>query len=512
MEARWLRDPSYVKDVIQTYTRGGVETLAGVKYTHYLHRSFLEWAGASGDVEFLTSQLDGMIHMYYLWNNTQDNKTGLYHRTPLSDAQEFSLPGYTVGGPNGGMVTQWDAIDNDFDTIWLAPETYRPSFDTFMVANARAIFAVAAMTGNTSLEVLWNDTATQLYSDMEDLLWNKEIQFWIDVIEDGNILAVGRQMIGLFPYRFDVGTEASRLPGMEAALNEDVFVDFYGPTTLEKTNQYFTADKNVTYCCLWNGQSWPFSTCVYLGTLARIARENRSDVATSEFFQQEFMTYTRTHYDHCKPAVLEVHYPHIDAWSGYTQNHSEHYLHSTYIDNVFTNLLGIIPSTSDVLEMRPLVPSNWSYFVVENLPYNGSLLSILWDKDGSQYPQVEHSAGLSIYSNGSLIHSQPSLTALNVSLPTGTNRSIAQLSAAPKYVNILSNPNIYASPLSFPYANGTENFAVAGNNLGPVDLPYKAIDGLVFYDNPPDNSCLLGHNTLHFYAPLCLGHKGLSVS
>ena len=397
MEARWLRDPSYVKDVIQTYTRGGVETLAGVTYTHYLHRSFLEWAEATGDVDFLTSQLDGMIQMYYLWNSTQDNTTGLYHRTPLSDAQEFSLPGYTVGGPNGGMVTNWDAPDNDYDTIWLGPETYRPSFNTYMIANARAISAVAMMVGNDSLASLWNQTAAQLYSDMEDLLWNEDIQFWIDVVEEGNVQAVGRQLIGLYPYRFDVGTEASRLPGIEASLNEDVFVDVYGPTTLEKSNPYFTADKNITYCCLWNGQSWPFSTCVYLGTLARIARENLSTIATPEFLQQEFMTYTRTHYDHGSPAILEVHYPHMDAWSGYTQNHSEHYLHSTYIDNVFTNLLGIIPSTSDVLEMRPLVPSNWSYFAVENLPYHGTLLSILWDSDGSQYPDFEHRAGLSIY-------------------------------------------------------------------------------------------------------------------
>ena len=384
-EARWLRDPSYVKDIITTYTRGGVETLAGVTYTHYLHRSFVEAAEASGDVGFLESQLDGMIHMYNLWNTTRDNATGLYHRTPLSDAQEFSLPGYTVGGPDGGPVQVWNSLDNDFDTIWLGPETYRPSFNTYMIANAYAISEVATLMGNDSLASIWNDYAANLYDNMKGLLWNEDLQFWIDVIEDGQIPAIGRQLIGLYPYRFDVGLEDSRISGIESSLNEDVFVAEWGPTTLEKSNPYFTADKNTTYCCLWNGQSWPFSTCVYLGTLARLARENRSSVATAEFFQQEFSTYTKTHYDHGQPAVLEVHYPEMDSWSGYTQNHSEHYLHSTYIDNVFTNLLGIIPSLSDTFEMRPLVPSNWSYFAVENLPYHGSLMTLLWDADGSHY-------------------------------------------------------------------------------------------------------------------------------
>ena len=31
------------------------------------------------------------------------------------------------------------------------------------------------------------------------------------------------------------------------------------------------------------------------------------------------------------------------AWSDYTSNHSEHYFHLTYVDNLFINLLGIIP-------------------------------------------------------------------------------------------------------------------------------------------------------------------------
>ena len=486
-EARWLRDPSYVKDVIITYTRGGVETLAGVTYTHYLHQSFLEAAQVNGDVDFLAAQLDGMIHMYNLWNSTRDNMTGLYHRTPLSDAQEFSLPGYTVGGPNGGPVEVWNSLDNDFDTIWLGPETYRPSFNGYMIANARSISNVASLVGNESLALVWSDYAGDLYGKMIDLLWNEDIQFWIDVVKDGQIPAVGRQLIGLYPYRFDVGTEDSRLPGIEASLNEDVFVAEWGPTTLEKSNPYFTADKNTTYCCLWNGQSWPFSTCVYLGTLARLARENRSSVATAEFFQQEFSTYTRTHYHQGKPAILEVHYPEMDAWSGYNQNHSEHYLHSTYLDNVFTNLLGIIPSVSETFEMRPLVPSNWTYFAVENLPYHGTLMSILWDADGSHYEGFDHSAGLSIYSNGSLVHSQAGLWPFNATLPESANSSISQLANVTRYVNMLSNPNIYVSPLSFPFANGTDTFFVAGNNMGPAYLPGKANDGLLFYDNPPDN-------------------------
>lgn len=111
VELRWLRDLNYVKDLIQTYTRGGLERINGVSYTHYMHRAILEYAQATGDVEFLTSQLEGLELMYSLWDGLRNNVTGLYHWTPLADAQEYSLPGYLTGGPGGGPVVSLDSSD-----------------------------------------------------------------------------------------------------------------------------------------------------------------------------------------------------------------------------------------------------------------------------------------------------------------------------------------------------------------------------------------------------------------
>ena len=255
--------------------------------------------------------------------------------------------------------------------IWVGPETYRISFNAYMVSNAAAISSIATLTGNTSVAAEWANVSATLYDNMNTQMYNDDINFWIDVIESGNIPAVGRQLIAYYPYRFGVGLEESKVRGLEAGLDSEHFITEFGPTTLEQTNEYFTAFKNLTYCCLWNGQSWPFSTSVYLGTLARLARDNVSSVATPELFQSAMDTYTRTNYKDGEPFTGEAHYPTIDAWSGYTSNHSEHYFHSTYFDNVFTNLLGIVPSIDDRLDMRPLVPSNWSYFMIEGLPYHG---------------------------------------------------------------------------------------------------------------------------------------------
>ena len=55
MELRWLRDLNYVKNHIQQYTRGGLEKLSGVTFTHYMHQAIYEHAQSTGDVDFLTS-------------------------------------------------------------------------------------------------------------------------------------------------------------------------------------------------------------------------------------------------------------------------------------------------------------------------------------------------------------------------------------------------------------------------------------------------------------------------
>jgi hypothetical protein len=48
----------------------------------------------------------------------------------------------------------------------------------------------------------------------------------------------------------------------------------------------------------------------------------------------------------------------------------------------------------------PLVPSNnWDWFCLDQIPYHGKYLTILWDKTGEKYKQGK---GLSVYVDGKL--------------------------------------------------------------------------------------------------------------
>ena len=104
---------------------------------------------------------------------------------------------------------------------------------------------------------------------------------------------------------FGIGTNESNIRGLETGLDTEHFLTEFGPTTLEQISPYYTAFKNITYCCLWNGQSWPFSTSIYLHVLADLARNNLSTVATPSFFQEAFDTYAKTNYKDGRPYTAE---------------------------------------------------------------------------------------------------------------------------------------------------------------------------------------------------------------
>ena len=184
------------------------------------------------------------------------------------------------------------------------------------------------------------------------------------------------------------------------------------------------------------------------------------------------------------PYTAESHYPTIDFWSGDSTNHSEHYLHSTYLNNIFGDLIGIMPTLDNRLQMHPLIPDDWDHFAVESLPYHGTLLSIVWDADGSHYTSVNHSTGLSIYSNGTLIHSQRDLSPVNITLGgnSTSSSSIAYLAAQPRFENILANPN---APWGLPMVGADYIFSLNGD-IDPFEA-WKMNDGLLWVRNLPLN-------------------------
>ncbi|KAI3319574.1 Six-hairpin glycosidase [Xylariaceae sp. AK1471] len=454
-ESRWLRNTAYGDDYIQLYTRGPADPL---QYTQWILDAASRRAMVTGDSEFLSTQLDDMVRVWHLWDPYFDSAAGLYYYQPVWDAQELSLPGF-IADPNG---TDW-TLRKD------GPDTFRPSHNAYMVANARAIARAAELARDGFTKFQFSKFADQLETAMLKRLWAPEQEFFMDIIRPGNpklTRLTGREQVGLFPYRFGIGLNHTYAqPALDSMFDPLGFFAPYGPTTLEIRDPWFAATKpDPSYCCWWNGMSWPYSTGHTLKSLAAIYRSKATN-ATAEQYHQYLQMYARTQQKDGKPYVAESHYPFIDAWSADSRNHSEDYDHSTNNDDVITGLLGILPQPDDTLRISPIIPSNWTYFALENLAYHGHLVTVLYDKDGSRY---NAGRGLSVFVNGIKVHNGANQGAV-VPIPP-----VILPDEAP--INIAANPD---GPGHYPMADATFTY--------PADYSFKAIDGVLYYDQVPDN-------------------------
>jgi hypothetical protein len=273
-----------------------------------------------------------------------------------------------------------------------------------MVANARAAVEAANMIGNSSLASEFTEYADNIQKALYAHLWDTKQQFFIDVIRPNNpdlSPIQGREEVRFYPFRFGVGTDPKYInPSISQLFDSEGFLTQYGPPTLEVRNQYYTAEKPSDCCCFWQGQSWTFSTAHTLKSLGAMYRTGNANI-TAEQFYQLLSIFATTQHKNGTPYVAESHYPERDAWSADSFNHSEHYMHSTNNDIVITELLGFMPHSDNTVEFDPIIPSNWTYFALKNLPYHGHLISVLYDKDGSRYNQC---TGLSIFSDGEKIY------------------------------------------------------------------------------------------------------------
>ncbi|KAI2617505.1 Six-hairpin glycosidase-like protein [Hypomontagnella submonticulosa] len=460
-ESRWLRDTSYGDDYIQLYTRGPADAL---QYTQWILDAASRRADVTGDLHFFASQVDDMVRLWHQWDHVYDKAAGLYYYQPVWDAQELSLPGF-IADPNG---TDWDLRKD-------GPDTFRPSHNAYMVANARAISRAAALAYNESVAFEFSKVANDLEHAMYERLWAPEQRFFMDVIRPNNpnlTRLTGREQVGLFPYRFGIGLERKYAqPAVDSMFDPQGFLAPYGPTTLEIRDPWFFATRPDDYCCYWNGMSWPYSTGHTLKSLAAIYRSGTTNV-TADQYVQYLRTYARTQMKNGQPYVAESHYPFTDGWSADGWNHSEHYDHSTNNDDVITGLFGIQPQQDDRLVISPIVPDNWTYYALENLPYHGHNVTVLYDEKGSKYRQGK---GLIAFVDGKNVEVHRVLGSPKqsywISVPSPPRKVPADA-----WVNIAANPT---GPGQYPMADATYT------NAG--DYQFKAIDGVLYYDTIPDN-------------------------
>ena len=364
MESRWLRDTTYLHQILRTWYFGndGQAMSKMEKFSSWNPSAILEAWKVSGDTTYLLSLKPSLEEEYARWERTHRLGNGLYWQEDVRDGMEESI--------SGGRKKQYA----------------RPTINSYMCGNAKALSQICAMSGETAKADLYQQKADTLKSLIETRLWNAEHSFFETL--RGDTLAAVREAIGYIPWYFNL---TSTNPKYDVAwlqlLDEQGFSAPYGLTTAERRHPEFRSHGVGT--CEWDGAIWPFATSQTLTALANYLNDYRAPhvVGDSVFFRQMEL-YVESQHHRGRPYIGEYLDEKNGAWLMGDRDRSRYYNHSTFNDLMITGIVGLRPQNDGSIVVNPLLPKNqWDYFCLDGVNYRGHVLTIIWDKDGQRYHQ-----------------------------------------------------------------------------------------------------------------------------
>ncbi len=371
-ESRWLRDPKYLDGIINTWYHGndGQPMEKMMKFSSWTPDAVYGRYLVDGDLEALAKLYPDLKAEYARWEETHRLPNGLYWQRDVADGMEESIS----GGRRGQFV--------------------RPTINSYMYGNAKALAAIAEKLSNKADQEYYEKKAEEMKNLVQTRLWNADHAFFETV--RGDTLAQVREAIGYIPWYFNLPDKGVYDEAWLQLNDEGGFSAPYGLTTAERRHPEFRT-RGVGKC-EWDGAIWPFATAQTLTALANYLEKEENPVVTDSTYFAQMKKYVESQHHRGRPYIGEY----LDEVTGYwlkgDQERSRYYNHSTFNDLVITGLAGLRPRNDNTVEINPLVPEGeWDWFCLDNIPYHGRNLTILWDKDGGHYHK---GSGLRVYVDG----------------------------------------------------------------------------------------------------------------
>jgi hypothetical protein len=391
METRWLRDAPWVEDYVRYWLRGnaGCPPDHFHRYSQWLaHALWQRWL-VTGDTAALTELLDELIDDFRRWEEERGRPDGLFWQHDVWDAMEESISG-------GRRV-----------------KNVRPTISVYMYGNALALAEIARLAGRPADAGAFAARAERLRQRVETTLWNEERVFFCSVTEELRPIPV-REAIGFIPWYFGLPTPGRGYERAWAQIRDEAgFRAPYGLTTAERRDPTFRTRGTGT--CEWDGAVWPFATSQTLTALGNVLRDYPQTTVSRDDHFDAFRTYVRSHRYDGRPYIGEYLDERDGRWLKGPDPRSEYYNHSTFADLLITGVVGLRPRADGRIEVDPLLPEGkWDWFALEDVPYRGRRVAVIWDRDGTRFGQ---GAGLQVRVDGGVVARAPRLERIQVEVP-----------------------------------------------------------------------------------------------
>jgi hypothetical protein len=407
-EGRWLRNSAaFAPDYARFWFRGGGSLRS---YSVWLVDAITRYCDVIGEHALAVDLLPDFVANYEAWEQSNQHASGLFWSNDDRDAMELS-----ISGPG-----------------------LRPTLNAYLYADARAIARTAKRAGQSEIERRFTSKADALKRLFQERLWDADAGFfkviplasktdavktwdWHQIDPASNV----REQLGYIPWYFSLPDAGFEIAWRQLT-DEHGFDAPFGPTTAERRHPRFMYPH--PHECLWNGPSWPFATAQTLTAMANLlTKYDQSAVSKADYLDllhRYAACHQRTRSDRKRIAWLDEN---IDPLTGEWlsrkilesmgwpphkggRERGKDYNHSTFCDLVISGLIGVQTDDADGFAINPLLPADtWDYFCLDQLPYHGQLMTIVFDKTGNRYGR---GSGLSIYADGVRIAHAPEVRAL----------------------------------------------------------------------------------------------------
>jgi hypothetical protein len=390
-EGRWLRDQNYLDDYVAFWLHGnnGQPPPLFHRYSSWFAAAVYGRYLTTGDKNSSVNRLGDLVADYKLWEQERRTTNRLFWQFDVRDGMEESVSGSRTN------------------------KNLRPTINSYMFANARAIANIARLAGDSKIAGEFTAKAAQLKKLVQENLWGDDAKFF-EVRRDDGSFSRTREEIGFIPWMFELPDDKTEYGAAWNQLADPQgFSAPFGITTAERRSPQFRSHGFGK--CEWDGAVWPFATTQTLTAFANVLCDYKSCAVTKAGYFDAFLAYVHSQHADGRPCIGEYLDETTGQWINGANGRSRYYNHSTFADLLITGVVGLRPRADDLLEIYPLLPAGaWNWFCLDGVKYHGHLLTIIWDQDGTRYHRGQ---GLLVLADGKEIARGKNLAKLMGKLP-----------------------------------------------------------------------------------------------
>lgn len=406
-ETRWLRDPAYVRDIVSTWCENQRDNgifpshvpangpLSG-QYTDWITSAAWDAFRVQPEPTLLESWLPALRRNIDGWLAAYDpDNDGLL----LVDSHWWT-----------GMEWQPSFFYfNGFDKDRQDQQLERVDLTAYVYGGAKHLAEMLRLTGDNAAADHYAAIAGKIHDAAIAHLWDEPSRYFYSVAPETHAKALVKEIVGVYPFyfgMFDPAKEAHYAEAWRSVLDPAQLWTAWPVASVSKQCPAYSQD--ITFNgkdvggCMWNGPTWPHANSIALSAMAETLRTFPRPPLTLRDFHTLLVSYASAQFreqDMQAPWTGEYYNGDTGAW----RTAERDYNHSTFMDIIVADLVGLRPRADEILEVRPLFDANTPSFLLDGVRYHGHDFTFAWDRTGAANPGPDGRLGFRIFADGSLI-------------------------------------------------------------------------------------------------------------